>query len=107
MKYLTTLNRLGLFATITCITSWTASALPTLEERALCSSYKQIYSGDRTVSGHGSETIIVSDLGRLGLGRVYLPGPGLVNAGEAAAACKIACSVGINGKNCLSTVVYQ
>lgn len=83
------------------------SALPALESRAACTTYKQIYSGDKTVNGHGSETVTVQQLGSLGLGRVYLPGPGLVTAGEAATACKAACSLGINGQNCLSTVVYQ
>jgi hypothetical protein len=83
------------------------SALPTLETRAACTSYKQIYSGDRTVTGHGSETVSISELGGLGLGRVYLPGPGLVSASTANTACKAACSLGINGKNCLSVVIYQ
>lgn len=82
-------------------------ALPASEPRAACSSYKQVYSGTKTVNGHGSETVTVQELGSLGLGRVYLPGPGLVNAGTAAVACKAACSLGINGRNCLSTVVYQ
>lgn len=82
-------------------------ALPASETRAACSSYKQVYSGTKTVNGHGSETVTVQELGSLGLGRVYLPGPDLVNAGTAAVACKAACSLGINGQNCLSTVVYQ
>lgn len=107
MKYALCLNQLWVVATTLSSIAAVASALPTLEDRALCSSYKQIYTGDRTVNGHGSETVVVSDLGGLGLGRVYLPGPGLINAAEAAAACKVACSAGYNGQNCLSTVVYQ
>ncbi|KAK9894548.1 hypothetical protein P389DRAFT_173607 [Cystobasidium minutum MCA 4210] len=84
------------------------TALPAeVEPRAACSTYKQIYTGTKTVNGHGSETVTIGQLGSLGVGRVYLPGPGLVNAGTAATACKAACSLGINGKNCLSTVVYH
>lgn len=100
-------KKVWLIATILPTLAVGVVALPTMENRALCTSYKQIYSGDRTVTGHGTETVVVTELGSLGLGRVYLPGPGLVNAQEAATICKAACTAGFNGQNCLSTNVYQ
>ena len=78
-----------------------------LAGRSLCNIYEQIYQGDATVDGHGSETVSIGQLGGLGLGRVYLPGPGLVNAETAATACKAACTLGVNGKTCESITVYQ
>lgn len=86
-----------------------ALALPASveEDRSVCFDYKTIYTGKKTVDGHGSETVTVSELGGLGLGRVYLPGPSIVNAEQAGTACKAACSLGINGEKCLSTVVFQ